>query len=374
MNARPPDPAAAAARPERLLAPDAARGVALLAMVFVHASTFAKVNIMSVRFAQRHIPLPGPGWLETGIVAYLAPVLFWFLLGVSAALLGSRRADAAAVDRFLLVRVAILIALDQTLLEWLWDPMRPFHLDPTFELLTMLALAMALLVPLRRAPDALVASLAGVLALSYPWVVRHFTQAQLEAAPLALRPLVTYDFVHVPTSTFPLAGWFVLPLLGLLAGRRLQRPAWRTPRPWLVSALACFAVWAAAQLTGWGDYAPQGGLHLALMSDGPPGLDFMAWHLGVSGLLMAAFCSPAMPWRAPWARLLVNIGRAALFAYVVHLAVIFLVSRPLLHVLRHADALRYVCTVAGAIAILAVLVDGWLRLKARHPRSVLRFL
>jgi len=150
------------------------------------------------------------------------------------------------------------------------------------------------------------------------------------------------------------------------------------PRPWLRLAAACAVVWLASRLTGFGNYSPwhagDGVLAWFRLSDGPPGLDFMAFYLALGALALAGLFSPGMRWQAPWARWLVLMGQVALFLFATHLGVCFLVARPLLHVLRHADGLRYALTCAGALAILSVLAYGYRGLKARHPRSILRYL
>ena len=158
---------------------------------------FAKVNIRAAAYAGRHLPLPGPGWTLVGIPMYLAPALFWLLLGTSVALLGGRRASEREVDRFLLVRAAILFALDQTLIAFLWTPTRPFHFALVFELLSALAMALALLVPLRRLSDSALIALAAVLAFGYPLVVHVLGQPGLEALPAALRVLLAHKFPEI---------------------------------------------------------------------------------------------------------------------------------------------------------------------------------
>ena len=305
-------------------------------------------------------------------------MLFWFLLGMSVALVGARRTSEREVDCFLLVRAAILIALDQTLVSFLWSPTEPFRLTLVFELLTALALALVLLVPLRRWSDAALAAVAAALALGYPLVVHGLAQARLEALPVALRVLVTYDFNHRPMVTFPLAGWLPLPVLGLIIGRRMRTPRWQESRTWVGMAVVCFAVWLISRLTGYGDYTPRastdGPLQWFILSNGPPALDFMAFYLGLGSLLMAAFLTRRMRWDAAWAQWLVLLGRVALFLFVVHLGVCFLVARPLLHLLRHADGVRYGLSCLGVLVILTALA-GWYRgLKARHPKGVLRYL
>lgn len=373
-----PAPPAAPSLATRIRAPDAARGLAMVVMIVGHASTFAKVDVAAEVYADRRLPLPGLGFMLPGFFVNLAPVLFWFLVGTSVALVTGRRASEREVDRFMLVRAAILIAVDQVLIPFLWSPTQPFRVTLIFELLTALGLALVLLVPLRRAPDAALLALAAVLALGYPQVIHHVPQARLERLPVWLRALVTYDFDHEPQITFPLAGWFVLPLLGLVAGRRLRDPAWRAPRPWLLLALASLAVGLASRLTGYGDYSPwrpaDGPLRWFVLCKGPPGLDFLGLYLGVGLLATAALFSPRLDWSAAWARWLVLMGQVALFLFTVHLGICWLVARPLLHVLHAHDALRYALTCAGSLAVLTALAAGYRGLKARHPRSVLRFL
>ena len=189
---------------------------------------------------------------------------------------------------------------------------------------------------------------------------------------------VTYDFNHDPEITFPLAGWLTLPLLGLVTGRRLRSAAWQRPAPWLGLAAASFAVGLLSRFTGYGDYSPwrpaDGLARWFVLSKGPPGLDFLGLYLGVGLLALAALFSPGIDWNAAWARWLVLMGQVALFLFAVHLGVCWLAARPLLHLFRHQDALRYALTCAAALTVLTLLAAGYRALKRRHPRSVLRYL
>src|SRR5690349_9413488 len=117
-----PAPPAAPSLATRIRAPDAARGLAMVVMIVGHASTFAKVDVAAEVYADRRLPLPGFGFMLPGFFVNLAPVLFWFLVGTSVALVTGRRASEREVDRFMLVRAAILIAVDQVLIPFLWSP------------------------------------------------------------------------------------------------------------------------------------------------------------------------------------------------------------------------------------------------------------
>ncbi len=370
-------PAPTTPRP-RLSPPDAARGLALVQMVLIHASFFAKLDLVAERYADRRTPVAVGGWLPLALLIEPAPVLFWFLLGVRVALIDRRRADARASDRFLLTRALVMIALDQVLVSWQWAPSWPPRIVPGFELLTSLALALVALVPLRRLGDRAIALLAAALALVYPAVIRAVPEDRLESLTVPLRVLVSYDFARAPVVTFPLAGWLVLPLLGLLAGRRLASGSWRRPRPWLLATLACLAVSALSRLAGWGDYTPwapgEGLFAWFVMSKGPPGLDYLSWNLALGSLALAAFSSARLDWRRGWVRWLVLFGQVSLFLFVIHLGVCWLTARVMLHLLGHAPGLRYLATSAVALTILTALGRWWRGLRAQHPGSALRYL
>jgi uncharacterized membrane protein len=377
-----PAPSRGAAPPSdrpRLLAVDATRGLALMLMLVDHAGFFAHVNVAAETYAGRVLRIAGPGWFATGLLTNVSAPTFWFLGGISVALMSWRERMRGSTDDFLLIRAGLLILIDLLLVSWEWDPLKPPHATAAFELLTCLAGAMLLMIPVRRLPDrALLAVTAGLLA-GYAALVRAVPQEVFERLHFPGRWLVTFDVNHPPVVTFPIFGWFGLMVFGLWCGRRLADGRWRDGRPFVVAALVAFATWAVARVTGFGSadsWRPGDGLQaLLLMRKGPPYLDYLAFNLGFGFLALAGFlgAGDALRRSAP-GRWCVAWGQAPLFLFVVHLLVAFACARLALHVFGHREVPRYVMTVMLAALALLPMAVWYRRLKERHPATLLRFL
>ena len=276
-----------ASRPDRLAVVDAARGLALLLMVLDHGAVFASVNVNAETYVNRAPAFWGPGWFATGLLTNLSAPLFWCLAGTSVAFLARRDRRPWTTDRFLLVRAAVLVLLDQFVMPPEWTPWRMPRYVPEFELLSTLAAALLLMIPLRRLPDRALALLTALLLAGHVLLDRLVPQAALERLPALARLWVTFDRTHSPTVSFPVLGWLPLMTLGLLIGRRMADGRWLRPGPIVRLALGGLALGLAVRLAdpGW---RSGGGLEAFLaMRKGPPGLDYLAVNLSVGLLLMA---------------------------------------------------------------------------------------
>jgi uncharacterized membrane protein len=363
---------------ERLLAVDAARGLALLLMVLDHAAIFARVNAVAETYAGKPVILGGPGWVVTGLLTNVSATTFWFLSGVSVALMSWRERLRNSTDDFLLIRAGVLILIDTLLVSWEWHPLAAPRVAARFDLLTCLGLSMLLMIPVRRLSDRALLILAAALFVGYAVLVRVVPDATLQRFGFPLRMLVTFDDVHPPVVTFPVMGWFGLMALGTWCGRRLADGRWQRGAPPAMAGLACLGVWLAARLTGLGSadrWQPAHGLEaLVLMRRGPPALDYLAFNLSFGLLALAGLMgSGDFLRRGGPGRWLVAWGQAPLFLFVTHLLVVFASARLAMHLFRHAEVPRYLLTFAATAVVLLPIARWYRNLKVHHPNGLIRF-
>ena len=366
---------------ERLPAVDAARGLALLLMLLDHAAFFAKVNVAAESYTRRPLSLWGPGWVIAGLFTNVSAPTFWFVGGLSVALMAGRERWKHATDDFLLIRAGALYLIDMVLVSWEWNPLHAPHAVVDFELLSCLATALLLMIPLRRLPDRPLIAVTAILFVGYAALIRLVPTATLESFAFPARLLVTFDEVHRPVVTFPVLGWMGLMTMGLLFGRRLVRGDWLTGRPYYLAAGICLAVWLAARLTGLGSvnvWRPAQGVQaLFIMQKGPPSLDYQAFNISFGLLALGGFLDlgSAIKDFAP-GRWLIAWGQAPLFLFVAHLLVTFVCARALLHLpyLRHADVPRYALTFVVTAAVLLPMARWYRALKERNPDRVIHYL
>ena len=363
----------------RLPAVDATRGLALLLMVLDHVATFARANVTAETNANYPVHLWGPGWFITGLVTNVSSPTFWFLAGVSIALLVARERHKDSTDDFLLVRAGALFLIDMVLMGWEWMPLSPPHPKVAFDLLSCIAFALLLMIPVRRLPDRWLAGFTALLFVGFSVLTHVVPQAAFEHLQFPLRPFLAFDATHAPIVTFPVLGWLGVMTLGLWCGRRLADGRWTTGAPFARVAWIGLGVWLLARLTGIGSagaWRPAAGLEaLFLMQKGPPTLDFLAFNLafGLFALALALDAGSALERRAP-ERWLVVLGRAPLFLFVIHLLVAFACARFFTHVFRHATAPRYAAAFVCTAAILLPLARWYRGLKDRYPDTLIHFL
>jgi len=150
-------------------------------------------------------------------------------------------------------------------------------------------------------------------------------------------------------------------------------------RDWLVVAGVAAVVFAIVRgLNGYGNeglYRRDGGLNAAWIewlhvSKYPPSLTYVALELGIAFALLAAL------WRVARPRLLAPLallGQTALFFYLLHVHIMKGVAVALGIYQAKGLAVVYL----GWVAVLVLLYPAcrwYLRVKRRHPDSVLRFV
>jgi uncharacterized membrane protein len=372
----------------RLASLDLWRGVVMVLMALDHANVFIGFHPRPEGLA---VPLLGRlrpefpsmlAWVSRQVTHYCAPS-FFFLAGASAVLLAaSRRARGvpeAAVSAHLLLRGAVLIVLEYTLVAMAWG-----FREPMFLVLAALGACIACGAVLRFMPlwPAVLIGLA--LLFAHPYLAEGRTTPLLAELPPHWRRLL---FRSEPLaarwpSLYPVVPWLSVFLLGIGFGRALVRDSGRTLR-WLGCAGAVFlAAWLALRLTGgFGHHAGtllpydpgRGWQDLFMMSKYPPSADFVLWTLGGAFL----FCWLTRKPEVAGARVLAPVrlfGSTALFFYVTHLFVYrwlceWLLGRHGGEALFEAKSVfpaAYTAWVAGLLALLP-LCWLWAVLKRRFP-------
>jgi len=382
------DPAADAAPPAsgkipqgRVAAIDWMRGFVMILMVIDHASMAFDRNHMSLDSAMYPealtVPLPALEFLTRWVTHLCAPT-FVFLAGTSLAISIERRVargvPAWEVDRSILIRGALIALLDPTVVSlgsgrW------------TFQVLFAIGLSMMLMVPLRRLPTRVLATLAvgwivlGEIPTGWVW------QPPGPSSILAAFTLATYGSPELAIK-YPVIPWLSAMMLGWVFGRHLLRHAAGASKVpgttvlWVLGlvALAVFAVVRTYGVYGemWLPRTDDSWQRWLYVSKYPPSLTYMALELGIMCLLLALFRAIEVRTGARRNGVLLVYGETAMFFYLVH--------RLAFEVPATWFGLRGIgnlaTTYAAAALMLAALYPAcrWYReYKAAHRNSILKY-
>jgi uncharacterized membrane protein len=326
---------------------------------------------------QRGTPLPAAQFLTRWVTHLCAPT-FVFLAGASLALQVSRRTAAAesawSIDRHLLIR-GLVIAGFEVWVSWFWMPPGRILL----QVLYAIGSSYLFMVPLRRAPTALLVSLAAAVI-----VLGEELETLLGWGPAGATPLVASLLLvpgrHGPLLVaYPTLPWLAILLLGWASGKLLgQRGPRSTSRSLAASGVALLALFAVVR--GHNEYGNMG----LLREDGsvvqwlhvskyPPSLSFVTLELGVMVLVLAALTIAAARTPANANGLVMVLGRTPMFFYLLHIPVLVLTARAL----GVAHRLGLGWTYFGAAAVVGLLYPicrGYGRYKAAHPTGWTRYI
>jgi uncharacterized membrane protein len=321
--------------------------------------------------------LPG-GEFFTRWITHLCAPTFVFLAGTALAVSVERRVSkgvgAWEIDKAILVRGAIIAALDPTIISlgsgrW------------TFQVLFAIGLSMMCMAPLRRLPSWVLLSLAlgwmvlGEIPTSWAW------QPPGSAAPLAAFTMATYGNDTMVVK-YPLLPWLAMMVLGWVFGRDVLRfgagQGGISPKKvlWIAGfgALAVFGLVRSYQ--GYGDMflhradnSWQQWLHV---SKYPPSLSFTALELGLFCVCLAVLMTiePIIGVRKNG--ILLVFGQTAMFFYLVHRLAL---EVPATYFgLRGAGNLTTTYTVSAALLVALYPACRWFRMfKMEHSGSVLKY-
>jgi uncharacterized membrane protein len=348
---------------------DAVRGIVMVLMTIDHSSGAFNATRSMADGAATFSPdtVFEPLQFVARWVTHLCAPTFVLLAGVSLALSVTRRQragiESSQIDRDLLIRGALLVAIDAAWMSWMWRLGLPLQIG----VLQAIGISMIGMIALRRLPAAVVGGL-GVAVLAGGEAVMALVDPSSAVATATLTGgqigsiYVLYPFL--PWAGFLMAGWAI--------GIRIATRGMRS-RDWLV--LAAVAAVSFALVRGGNGY----GNAWLLRRDGswmewlhvskyPPSLAFAGLELAIAFALLAL----AWRWRRPWQPLVV-LGQTALFFYLVHAHLLKGVALAL--GVYRANGLG--ATAIGWLAALVVLLPvcrWYLGVKRGHPRSVLRFL
>lgn len=370
-----------AARAERIVAIDALRGVALVLMALDHGSFFVGAGLQAESYGGQPVALQSAAYWLSGLLTNLASPIFFLLGGYSLALYAEgrrRKGDSAwATTRYMLIRAAVILALDLTVCNLFWRGSTPY-----VHVLTAMAAAMIILALLRQLPPLALAGVGLATLLAHQAALAALAGPLVAGEPQSFWRAfwLTYSYDTRPAIGFAVLGWGPLMWLGYALGSLQGAPALRRPRTWAMVGIALLGLWLGLRaLRGFGDLGSFGAVghslaHLFVMSKAPPSLSYFAFNLGWAALLLAAFY--AWPWlleREPLRRLIV-VGQVSLFFYVAHLGVYNLLSQAIGLVALPGPRIvwGYLAWILG-LAILLPLSSWYRGLRKRYPR-VLSYL
>jgi uncharacterized membrane protein len=382
---------------ERLLAIDWLRGFVMIVMAIDHASVIFNSGRTAIDSPYPIAAFFEPAWTPgsplpaaqffTRWITHLCAPTFLFLSGTSLALSTAGRQARGiasfAIDRHLIARGLVLIALDA-----LWIAALPSlaigHYVLALQVLFAIGTSLCAMALLRHLPARV------LVALALGWL------AGGEAITLALAPLgesahglsallLAPGTVGPAGIAYPTLGWLAMMMLGwafgahLLALRRRGAPASSAaPRCAAagVAALSLFAVVRGAN--GYGNMGllrDDGSLiqwlHVAKY---PASLAFSALELGLMALLLAALLALQSRISSPRARSpLLVLGRTALFFYLVHFFVLGAAATAL-GLVGQGGLVHTYLAAAGAVVVLYPGCLWYGRYKAAHPDGFAQYI
>ncbi|HKA14901.1 MAG TPA: heparan-alpha-glucosaminide N-acetyltransferase domain-containing protein [Myxococcota bacterium] len=383
---------------ERLVAIDWLRGLVMMVMAVDHASVVFNAGRTALDSPYPIAAFFEPAWTPgtalpaaqffTRWITHLCAPTFLFLSGTSLALSTASRSARGipppAIDRHLVARGLVLIALDA-----LWIALLPSlatgHYVLALQVLFAIGTSLCAMALLRHLPSPLLV----LLALGWLAGGEFITLALApvgESARGASALLLAPGRAGPAGIAYPMLGWLAMMMLGwafgshLLALRRRGLPA-STAAPRCAAAgvagLALFVVVRGAN--GYGN--------MALLRDDasliqwlhvckyPASLAFTALELGLMALLLAGMLAlQARLSAAPRARNpFLVLGKTALFFYLLHFLLLGTASTALGLTSRGGLTHTWIAA-AGVVAAMYPLCLWYGRYKARHPDGFAQYI
>lgn len=337
----------------------------------------------SVYFYTPDTVLPPLAFLSRWISHICAPT-FLFLAGTSLALSITRKrargVSDGVIDRDLLVRGILILSVDVFLIHWMWTPGQVL-----LQVMFAIGAAMILMIPLRRVPTGWLVAAAVLIPIVNEFVMPAGFVGDGTIADTTLRTLFGAGLIGNVLLAYPVLPWWAMMALGWALGMRLARVDGSDE-----DAVETSTVLAACGATAIGLFVlfrganGFGNLGLYRLDDSwvqwlhvskyPPSLTFDGLELGLMALILAGlFVWRQLSKTAPSDRNpFLVFGQTAFFFYLFHIVVLEASARLL--GMHHARGLgtAWVATVAVLIVSYPACV-AYRRIKARHPRSVLRY-
>jgi uncharacterized membrane protein len=333
-------PIAAQPGRDRNRAIDALRGLAIVLMVLDHTRDF----YFGIATRPTDLAVTTPALFFTRWITHVCAPAFVFLAGTAAFLYGARH-TRSELTRFLLVRGALLVVLELTVVRFCWIP-EPFYRMSLLQVIWAIGWGLLLLAAVVRLRTATLVLLAAVLTAGYVSIAQLDPKVFGDAGWL-FRLLVQRSVFH-PTPdrtilvTYPILPWFVLMLWGYAFGAWMRLPRELRGRRSLQLGLVLTGAFLALRgLAAFGDpvpWQPQGSPLWTAMAfvnceKYPPSLLYMLMTLGPALCLLGWFELAATGAHRPWLRRTLSVlavfGGVPLFCYVVHLAALRFSALPM---------------------------------------------
>ncbi|GFZ93889.1 hypothetical protein GCM10011359_24220 [Nesterenkonia alkaliphila] len=334
---------------QRVLALDAARGLAVVGMIAVNIGPRGGESLSEVLYR-----------LPYG----RASLLFVLLGGIGMSLLTRRTREENTTIPWaaILWRVVILLIVGLALEV-------PDHgvavILPTYASLILLA------APLIRAPSKLLIVFAGITAGIGPliWILRQM----LLGAELSRAPVTEMDsFAAVLdnmllTGPYPLVVWSAPFLLGMWLGRQNLRSSVASTRMIIWGAAATVAGRAASQILVAFFGEPQDNVGWDRLSTSVGHSQMPLWLIsGIgSAVLLLGLLLKIQEWNRWWLRPFLALGVMAFTAYVGHLFILAAVIRP-----GPQDLLEGAVATAGTVLALVAFTSLWYASLGRGPMEM----
>lgn len=359
----------------REVALDRLRGVVVVLMALDHAGSFFDTgHLQTDSLALHHagMELPAVRFLPR-LLSHLCAPTFVFLAGTALFLSVRRRRSSGggegSIDRHLLARGLLLIALELSVVTLSWGLPRGLHYEPVLQVIWAIGASFLLMIPLRRVPVRSLAVGAVVYLGLGEWIVFSVLGWQGDFGSMAPPGAVLCGFgaYEIGSTTwsvaYPLLPWLAVMILGWCFGPVLvgARANGGSPAPSLalvaVALLSAFAFVRA--LNGFGNMGllreSAALVEWFHVSKYPPSLSFLFLTLGVMNLVLALLLlTPRKPLPRTWSSLdpLVLFGETPLLFYVLHLPLLGLSRRALGDAVENAGPGT---TLLATLAVLAVL-------------------
>jgi uncharacterized membrane protein len=329
-------------KPDRLVAIDMFRGIAMILMALDHVRDyFTHLRFPPEFLAQTYLSL----FLTRWVTHYCAPG-FIFLAGTGAYLSLARGKTPSQLSRFLLTRGLWLVFLELTVIHFAWT----FTTNFLFGIVIwVLGLSMIIMAGLVRLP------MWAITTFGFVTVFGHNLLDGIKAESLGSfswlwhvlhQPgIILHDGQPIFVIVYTIIPWVGVMALGYSFGALMRQDAAKRRRQAFMigaAALTLFVVLRATNLygnpspdapgfaaLGVGGFAVQSTAEKTLISflnvaKYPPSLQFLLMTLGPALMLISLFDRVNLD-RAPW-RWAVVFGRVPMFYYILHLFLIHLMA------------------------------------------------
>lgn len=304
-----------------------------------------------------------------GFLLQAASPIFFLLAGMSLAMFITSRQQrnwtSHEITRFLVIRGAILIGLDLTLVNL---DLLPQSYGYRISVLTAIGLSLIWMAFLRHLPLAVLGLIA--LGLTLTTQALYATYGQPFSESLLVAVLLAPQHTAPWSVEFSLLPWLPVALLGYLTMRVIQIWRWSFVSVMLgLSAISGFAWIVVIWANGFGSLYRDSRL---IFTKHPPDLTYLLVYLALACLLLAAYRAGGAHVPALLHRGLSLLGRNALIFYVLHPKVLdslYLLAESITH---KPFTLSMLLTLLSIPPLLLICLL-YSRLRQRYPTSVIRY-